>query len=214
MSRIVRITAGLGRIGRIYARMVPIWLELQVLEMRRSPQTAVAAAIFLGCIVGANWAVSTFGIVPVGFGLMAPAAVFFVGVTFTARDFLGTRSRTVVLILLGAALSALLADPRIAVASGAAFLFSELSDLAVYYRLRVRRGWVAAVVASNTVGAVVDSAIFLTLAFGSLDFLAGQVVGKLYMTAAAVPVIAALRARRRAFVWVVRPPWVDEIGRR
>ena len=42
---------------------------------------------------------------------------------------------------------------------------------------------VAAVVASSAVGLVVDSIVFLWLAFGSLDFLAGQVVGKAWMVA-------------------------------
>ena len=29
--------------------------------------------LYIATIVGANWAISTFGLVPVGFGLMAPA---------------------------------------------------------------------------------------------------------------------------------------------
>lgn len=41
---------------------------------------------YVGSIFAANWAVTTFGFVPVGFGLMAPAAVFLVGLTFTLRD--------------------------------------------------------------------------------------------------------------------------------
>lgn len=43
-------------------------------------------ALFIGCIFGANWAIATFGFVPVGFGLMAPAGVYFAGLTFTFRD--------------------------------------------------------------------------------------------------------------------------------
>ena len=70
---------------------------------------------------------------------------------------------------------------------GSCVLFSELADFAVYTPLQV--GWLRAVVASNIVGAVVDSALFLWLAFGTLDFITGQVVGKLYMTAAAIVVI-------------------------
>jgi hypothetical protein len=48
---------------------------------------------------------------------------------------------------------------------------------------------------SNTVGLVVDSALFLALAFGSLEFLAGQVVGKLWMTVLAVALLWAVRRR-------------------
>jgi hypothetical protein len=42
---------------------------------------------------------------------------------------------------------------------------------------------------------VVDSIVFLYLAFGSLDFLAGQIVGKLWMVLLALPFIAYLRRR-------------------
>ena len=37
-------------------------------------------------VVGANWALLTYGIVPIGFGLDAPASVYFVGLTFTFRN--------------------------------------------------------------------------------------------------------------------------------
>jgi queuosine precursor transporter len=57
-------------------------------------------------------------------------------------------------------------------------------DQAVYAPLW-RRRLVLAVLASGLVGAAVDSALFLWLAFGSLDHLAGQVVGKTWMVAAA-----------------------------
>ena len=62
-------------------------------------------------------------------------------------------------------------------ASAAAFAISELSDFAVYTPL-VRRGFALAVVLSCVAGAAIDSAAFLWLAFGSLQHVAGQVVGK------------------------------------
>src|ERR1044072_2877633 len=127
-------------------------------------------AVWLVCIVGANWAIATFGLVPVGFGLMAPAGVYFVGLAFTARDmvqeYLGRRW-TFVAIIVGSALSYLV-SPQFAIASGITFLVSEGADMLVYTPLRWR-SWLGAVVASNTVGLVVDSVLFLTLAFGSLD---------------------------------------------
>ena len=52
-----------------------------------------------------------------------------------------------------------------------------------------------AVFASGIVGLVIDSAVFLYLAFGSLDFLAGQIVGKSWMIVVALPFIAWLRNR-------------------
>jgi len=44
---------------------------------------------------------------------------------------------------------------------------------------------------------VIDSIVFLTLAFGSLDLLAGQVLGKLWMVLIALPVLIWIRSRDR-----------------
>jgi hypothetical protein len=51
-------------------------------------------------------------------------------------------------------------------------------------------------------GLVVDSIVFLWLAFGSLDFLAGQIVGKAWMVLLSIPFVAWLRRRdeRRGIV--------------
>lgn len=158
-----------------------------------------ASVAFIACIVGANWALNTFGVMPVGFGLMAPAGVLFAGLSFGLRDAvqeLGGRAWTAGLIVVGAALSALI-DPTFALASGAAFLLSEFADFSVYTPLRERQ-WVGAVVASNIVGAVVDSAVFLWLAFGSLEFMAGQVWGKFLMTLPAIAIVWWARNRRAA----------------
>ncbi|MBQ1166305.1 VUT family protein, partial [Streptomyces sp. A73] len=72
----------------------------------------------------------------------------------------------------------------------AAVALSETLDVAVYEPLR-RRGLLVAVTASNAVGLLADSLVFLGLAFGSLAFLPGQLVGKAWMTLAAIAVIAA-----------------------
>ena len=48
---------------------------------------------------------------------------------------------------------------------------------------------------SSLVGLVVDSAVFLYLAFGSLDFITGQIIGKGWMVLLALPAVAWLRAR-------------------
>ena len=79
-------------------------------------------------------------------------------------------------------------------ASATAFLLSEFADFAVYTPL-ARRRLVLAVVASSLVGLVVDSIVFLWLAFGSLEFLAGQIVGKIWMVLLAIPFVAYLRRR-------------------
>jgi hypothetical protein len=153
-------------------------------------------AAYIGTIAAANWAILHAGMVPVGLGLLAPAGVYFAGLAFTLRDLtqdaLGKRT-VIAAILAGALLSWALGDGRIALASGAAFLLSELADFTVYTPLR-ERGWLRAVAASNVVGLVVDSALFLWLAFGSLAFLPGQLVGKAWMTVTFVALLGAGRA--------------------
>jgi uncharacterized PurR-regulated membrane protein YhhQ (DUF165 family) len=156
---------------------------------------------YIATIAAANWAITTWGLVPVGFGLMAPAGVYFAGLAFTLRDLtqesLG-RWWTLAAIGVGALLSLAVSAPQFAVASGLAFLVSELADFAVYTPLRERH-WLGAVALSNVVGLAIDSALFLILAFGSLDFLAGQVVGKAWVTLATMAVLWAVRARRPAW---------------
>jgi uncharacterized PurR-regulated membrane protein YhhQ (DUF165 family) len=160
---------------------------------------------FVATVYGANWALARWGLVPVGFGLMAPAGVYFAGLAFGLRDALhevGGSRLVLGAIATGAALSYVIEDAvtipgghvSIAVASAVAFGLSELADLCVYSPLR-GRNWPTAVVASNIVGAVIDSALFLWLAFGSLDHLNGQVLGKAYMIALALPVVAWARGR-------------------
>ena len=151
---------------------------------------------FIATVFAANWAIKQFGPIPVGFGYMAPAGVFFAGLAFTLRDVLhesGGRWWVLAAIAIGAMLSAVL-EPRLALASGVAFGLSELADWAVYEPLR-RRGWLWAVALSNVVGIVVDSTLFLWLAFGSLDFLPGQILAKGYMTALAILLLRTLRTK-------------------
>ena len=95
-------------------------------------------------------------------------------------------------IVIGTVLSALIAPASLVFASGLAFALSELADFAVYTPLQ-RRQLTLAVVASSIVGLLVDSVVFLSLAFGSLDFLAGQVVGKLWAVLIAIPLMRLLR---------------------
>jgi queuosine precursor transporter len=167
----------------------------------------IATVLFIGTIWAANWAVKKYGPVPVGFGLEAPAGVYFVGLAFTLRD---TIHRTlgrgvVVAAILAGSLLAYFIEANVsipggvvslAVASAVAFLASETADLAVYEPIR-KRGWLPAVIASNIVGILVDSALFLWLAFGSLAFFKGQVVGKAWMTVAAVALLALWQTRRK-----------------
>ncbi len=166
----------------------------------RQPVLAVALFVsFVGTVFAANWALETYGIVPIGFGLMAPAGVYFAGLAFGLRDGLqevGGRKAVVAAILTGGVCSYLV-SPAFAVASGVAFLVSELADFAVYTPLRDRT-LVGGVVASNIVGAVVDSIIFLHLAGLPIELWKGQVVAKTYMVIPAVVLLWVIRSRRSA----------------
>jgi uncharacterized PurR-regulated membrane protein YhhQ (DUF165 family) len=165
---------------------------------------SVAFLGFLACIPLANWMIGHVGTVcvpngpcllPVAPGLMAPSGVITVGFALVLRDIVQRllgRSWGLAAVILGTAVSVLVAGRNLVVASGIAFLLSELADFAVYTPLQ-RRGLVLAVIASSGVGLVVDSVVFLSLAFGSMEFLAGQVVGKAWAVLASLPMVHAVR---------------------
>jgi len=71
--------------------------------------------------------------------------------------------------IFGVALSWYLADPRIALASGTAFLVAQMLDVSVFNRLRDGVWWKAPLV-SSIIGGTVDSLLFWTLAFYASDF--------------------------------------------
>ncbi len=163
-----------------------------------------ALCSFLLCIPLANWLIGNVGttcvpqgpcLIPVAPGLLAPSGVLAAGAALVLRDVvqrcLGV-GWGIGAILAGSALSALLAPAPLVLASTLAFLLSEAVDFAVYTPLQ-RRGLVLAVVLSSVVGLVADSVVFLALAFHSLDFLAGQIVGKAWAVLFSVPLIRWLR---------------------
>lgn len=174
---------------------------------RRTREGLVFLALFALTIPAANWMIGHLGtvcqpaqgpcLVPVAPGVMAPSGVTMVGAALVLRDLVQRRlgiAIAALAIALGAALSALVAPPSLILASAGAFLFSELADLAVYTPL-ARRRLVAAVIVSSGVGLVIDSIVFLYLAFGSLEFLAGQVIGKAWMVLLSIPLLIWLRRR-------------------
>ncbi|MGD9803050.1 MAG: VUT family protein [Hyphomicrobiaceae bacterium] len=173
---------------------------------RRTREGLVFLALFTLTIPAANWLIGNVGtkcvpegpcLVPVGPGLMAPSGVIMIGLALVLRDLVQRRlglKWAIVAIVAGALLSGLVAPPSLVVASAAAFLVAEMADLAVFTPLQ-KRGLVMAVLASSVAGLVVDSMIFLQLAFGSLDFLLGQVAGKAWMVMLSLPFVAWLRRR-------------------
>jgi queuosine precursor transporter len=176
------------------------------MEKQKNIEGAVFLVLFCLTIPMANWMIGHVGTVctakgpcllPVAPGLLAPSGVLMIGIALVLRDLVQRRLGVefgIAAIVAGAALSAGLAPASLVFASAVAFLLSEFADFAVYTPL-ARRRLVLAVLASSTVGLVVDSIVFLWLAFGSLDFLPGQIVGKLWMVLLATPFVAYLRRR-------------------
>lgn len=168
---------------------------------------------YLACIPAANWAIDHVGSVqfpggphtiPVGFGYAAPSGVLLIGAALAARDAvqrLAGRVATLAAIAVGVALSYAV-NPALASASAVAFALGELADFVVYTPLE-RRNLAAAVVASGVVGGIIDTFVFLQLAFGSSDYWQGQVIGKTAMSAlGGLAVIGVRRALPHRFAAV------------
>jgi uncharacterized PurR-regulated membrane protein YhhQ (DUF165 family) len=175
-------------------------------DWRRTLEGSVFLVLFCLTIPLANWMIGHVGTVcppnspcllPVAPGLMAPSGVVMIGVALVLRDLVQRRLGAefgLAAIVIGTAISALVAPKSLVIASATAFFLSELADFAVYTPL-ARRRLVLAVVSSSLIGIVLDSVIFLWMAFGSLDFLFGQIVGKGWMVLLSIPFIAYLRRR-------------------
>ena len=86
----------------------------------------------------------------------------------TNRRFGAAAARRVVLagFVIAVALSVWLATPRIAIASGSAFLLAQLLDTAVFDRLRAKAWWQAPFI-STLVGSALDTVLFFGLAFSA-----------------------------------------------
>lgn len=146
---------------------------------------------YLATIPVANWLINNVGTqsfpggphtIPVGFGYQAPSGVLAIGVALFARDYVqelyGKRT-TLVAIAIGVVISYFI-NPTVAIASAVAFLLGELIDFFVYSEIK-QRSLVTAVVVSGSIGGVIDSVVFLQIAFGSIDFWQGQIIGKTMM---------------------------------
>lgn len=174
--------------------------------MNRRTVGWIALAVYAAAIPAANWLIRSAGttvlpdgthLAPVGFGLLAPSGVYAAGVSFVARDVVQRalgRRRALAAIAAGTLLSVLV-SPRLALASGSAFLLSELADFAVYTPLQ-RRHFLLAVLLSGVVGSLLDSLVFLGMAGIPLGVaLPGLLLGKLWVQLGALPPAAWLRRR-------------------
>jgi uncharacterized PurR-regulated membrane protein YhhQ (DUF165 family) len=151
----------------------------------------LAVALYLLTIPCANWLINNVGTqyspetphtIPVGFGYNAPSGVLMIGFAFILRDYIqqeyGKRV-TMVAIAIGVVISYLV-NPQVAIASAVAFAVSELLDQAVFTNLK-KQTLVGAVIASGFIGGIVDTVLFLQIAFGSMMFWQGQIIGKTIM---------------------------------
>lgn len=112
-----------------------------------------------GTVAGVNLAdLLTFG------ALTYPIA--FLVTDLTNRRFGANAARIVVMsgFLVAVVLSIWLATPRIAIASGSAFLVAQLMDVTIFDRLRQASWWKAPII-SSVLGSIVDTILFFGLAF-------------------------------------------------
>ncbi|MEU6379640.1 VUT family protein [Streptomyces sp. NPDC046909] len=165
---------------------------------RRLAAAVLATSGYVATVPAANWLTTHYPAAPVAPGVMAPAGVYAVGLTLVLRDFsreLAGRTTVAMAMAGGVILSSWTAGETVATASAAAYALSECLDFVVYERLRAH-GFTIALALSNAAGLIADSLLFLSLAFGSLHYLPGQVIGKTWMTGVAV-VLLLLRRHLR-----------------
>lgn len=139
-------------------------------------QFVVAVAAMAVIIAGSNYLVqfpvhATIGALHLADLLTYAAFTFpvaFLVTDLTNRLFGAAAARKVVFAGFAVAVlvSIILASPRIAIASGSAFLISQLLDVSIFDRLRSGQWWRAPLV-SSMVGAVVDTFIFFSFAFAA-----------------------------------------------
>ncbi|SMC77706.1 VUT family protein [Rhizobium sp. RU36D] len=100
--------------------------------------------------------------------------VAFLITDLTNRQFGPSAARKVVFLgfVVGVALSFITSQPRIAIASGSAFLAGQLLDITLFNRLRQQSWWKAPLVGS-LLGSVLDTAIFFSLSFAPAFVLLG-----------------------------------------
>lgn len=142
----------------------------------RSEPRAFALAVFAMCatVLAANVLVQ-FPFTPFGLQDYLTFGAFTYPFTFLVNDLTNRRlglARTRQVIYAGfalaLALSALFATPRIALASGTAFIVAQLLDATVFNTLR-RRAWWLPPFLSGVVSSAIDTVVFFSLAFSGTD---------------------------------------------
>lgn len=166
---------------------------------------APLAVAYVALVVLANWLASKYLITVPFTHYLAPAGVLCIGAVLVLRDWLWQLRgfwSSVALILIAGVLSFVLGFAlgygsliRVAVASLVAFIVSEgIFESLVFAPLRKRR-FTLGVALSASVGNLIDSLVFLVIAFPAFwtSLYAGNVIGKFEMIAVGVALTAARR---------------------
>lgn len=159
--------------------------------------SAVSVTILVGYVavlVAANVATAHLPPVTVPGVVEVPVGALLAGAALAVRDAVhetGGRVFVAAAIALGGLVSAVLASPELALASTVAFVASELVDAVVYHCLR-HRSRLTALIVSNLAGLIVDTAVFVPLAFGTYAAVPGQLIAKIASTLAIAAAAAAI----------------------
>lgn len=148
----------------------------------------MSVVVYLGSILLANILTSHFQLIDVGF-MVFPAGTPFIGLTFSARDFVQRRyGKWKCWIWMGiACLLTTIFNPSLALASFSAFAVSEGCDW-VIYTLMEKKPMSHRLIVSNLVSTPLDSATFGILAFGfQLAPIIGQIIIKFAFSLIALP---------------------------
>lgn len=144
--------------------------------MRYLGHTCVYALLMAAIVVASNFFVQfplSGSLLGIQLGDLLTWGAFTYPVAFlvtdlTNRQFGPSIARRVVLagFVVGVAVSFWTSVPRIAIASGSAFLVGQLLDISVFNRLR-RKTWWQAPLAGSLAGSALDTLLFFSLAFAS-----------------------------------------------
>ena len=152
--------------------------------MQRTLTRLILPALAMTFVVVASNILVQYPFEPLGLGDYLTWGAFTYPVAFLVTDLTNRRygagmARRLVAVgfVIAVALSIWLATPRIALASGTAFLVGQLLDITVFNRFR-RQSWWRAPMIGSVFGSVIDTALFFSLAFagdvemsGPVDFM-------------------------------------------
>jgi uncharacterized PurR-regulated membrane protein YhhQ (DUF165 family) len=164
------------------AFLFPLVASTQDKKMRMIPSVLPFMAVMAAVVVASNYLVQfpvAYSIGALNLADLLTWGAFTYPVAFLVTDLANRRfgpqaARLVVFcgFIIAVALSVWLASPRIAIASGTAFLMAQLLDVSIFDRLRDRTWWLPPLV-STIIGSCLDTFIFFGLAFSQAASMIG-----------------------------------------